>query len=222
MGTRIILVDNHQIMRDGLRFMLEKFPDLSVIGEADTGHSGVALAQELLPDIVIMDISMPDLNGIDATRRIKTLIPQTKVIALSMHSDKKYVIQMLQAGASGYVLKDCAFEELSRAITTTSAGQTYLSPEITGEVIRDLMSAPSANEEWAAAPLTPKEREVLQLIAEGWTTKEIAARQKVSVKTVETHRRQIMNKLNAKSVAELTKFAIQEGLTSLDIQKHTF
>lgn len=156
MGIRIILVDNHQIMRDGLRFMLEKFPDVSVIGEADNGHAGVTLARELLPDVVIMDISMPDLNGIDATRQIKKLIPQTKVIALSMHSDKKYVIRMLQAGASGYVLKDCAFEELSRAITTTGAGQTYLSPEITGEVIRDLISSPSEDAQWGTAPLTPK------------------------------------------------------------------
>jgi DNA-binding NarL/FixJ family response regulator len=160
---------------------------------------------------------MPDLNGIDATRRIKKLFPQIKVIALSMHSDRRYVIRMLQAGASGYVIKDSAFEELSRAISTTINGQTYLSPEITGEVIRDLMAAPSMNEDLISSPLTPKEREVLQLIAEGWTTKEIAIRQQVSVKTIETHRRQLMTKLNAKSVADLTKFAIQEGLTSLDL-----
>jgi DNA-binding NarL/FixJ family response regulator len=217
MSTRIILVDNHKIMRDGLRFMLDKFPDLSVVGEADNGRDGVALAEELSPDVVIMDITMPDLNGIDATRRIKKLFPQIKVIALSMHSDRRYVIRMLQAGASGYVIKDSAFEELSRAISTTINGQTYLSPEITGEVIRDLMAAPSMNEDLISSPLTPKEREVLQLIAEGWTTKEIAIRQQVSVKTIETHRRQLMTKLNAKSVADLTKFAIQEGLTSLDL-----
>jgi DNA-binding NarL/FixJ family response regulator len=197
--------------------MLDKFPDLSVVGEADNGRDGVALAEELSPDVVIMDITMPDLNGIDATRRIKKLFPQIKVIALSMHSDRRYVIRMLQAGASGYVIKDSAFEELSRAISTTINGQTYLSPEITGEVIRDLMAAPSMNEDLISSPLTPKEREVLQLIAEGWTTKEIAIRQQVSVKTIETHRRQLMTKLNAKSVADLTKFAIQEGLTSLDL-----
>lgn len=220
MGTKIILVDNHQIMRDGLRFMLEKFPDLNVVGEADNGHDGVTLAHKLLPDVVIMDISMPDLNGIDATRQIKKLIPQTKVIALSMHSDKKYVINMLKAGASGYVLKECAFEELSRAIEQTAEGQTYLSPEITGEVIKDLMNAASKHETPTIASLTPREREVLQLIAEGWTTKEIAGRMEVSVKTIETHRRQIMNKLNAKSVAALTKIAIQEGLTTLDILKN--
>jgi len=217
MGTRIILVDNHQIMRDGLRFMLEKFPNLTVVGEADNGRAGVSLTKELVPDVVIMDITMPDLNGIDATRQIKKLIPQTRVIALSMHSDRKYVIRMLQAGASGYVIKDSAFEELSRAIATTLRGQTYLSPEITGEVLRDLMAVPTLNNDQAAFPLTPKERQVLQLIAEGWTTKEIAAQQGVSVKTIETHRRQLMAKLNAKSVADLTKFAIQEGLTSLDI-----
>ena len=219
MGTKIILVDNHQIMRDGLRFMFEKFPDLNVVGEADNGHDGVTLARELLPDVVIMDISMPDLNGIDATRQIKKLIPRTKVIALSMHSDKKYVINMLKAGASGYVLKECAFEELSRAIEQTVEGQTYLSPKITGEVIRDLMNSASRNDTPTTASLTPREREVLQLIAEGWTTKEIAGRMEVSVKTIETHRRQIMGKLNANSVAALTKIAIQEGLTTLDIQK---
>lgn len=216
MSIRILLADDHKIIRDGLHALIEKQSGMEVVAEAENGRAAVRLARKLRPDLIIMDISMPDMNGIEATRQVIDELAGIRVIALSMHTDKRFVVEMFKAGVSGYLLKDCAFEELSSAIRAVIANQTYMSPRITGNVIRDYLHHLSENHIPSSSDLTPREREVLQLIAEGRTTKEIASSLSVSVKTVETHRRQIMNKLNVHSIAELTKFAIREGITSLE------
>ncbi|MFZ3138767.1 MAG: response regulator transcription factor [Thermodesulfovibrionales bacterium] len=215
MNIKILLADDHKIMREGLRALIEKHSDMSVIGEADDGRTTVRLAHELLPDIVIMDISMPDMNGIEAARQIISQDSRIKVIALSVHSNKHFVSEMLNAGASGYLLKDCAFHELVNAVRAVFSNRSYLSPEITDIMIKDYKNMLSKETLSVFSLLTQREREVLQLIAEGKTTKEIAHLLNVSVKTVETYRQQIMNKLDTHSIAELTKYAIKEGLTSL-------
>jgi two-component system response regulator NreC len=216
MSIRILLADDHKIIREGLRALLEKEPDMEVVGEAQDGMTTIKLAKKLLPNIVIMDIGMPDMNGIDATRQIFSETQGIKVIALSMHSDRRFVLQMLKAGASGYLLKDSAFEELASAIKTVMAGQPYLSPKITDVVIKEYIVSLPKSEETVFTKITAREREVLQLIAEGKSTKQIAVFLNVSVKTIETHRQQIMEKLGIHSIAELTKYAIREGLTSLE------
>ncbi len=216
MTTRIVLADDHKILRDGLRSLLEQQPDMQVIAEADNGRATVKLAQDLKPDVVVMDIGMPDLNGIDATKQIVSKARGVKVVALSMHSDKRFVQGMLSAGASGYLLKDSAFDELARAIQAVVANQTYLSPEIAGVVVETMVNKAPAGRARVQVNLTDREREVLQLMSEGKSTKQIAATLDVSIKTIETHRSRIMEKLGIHSVAELTKFAIREGLTSVD------
>jgi DNA-binding NarL/FixJ family response regulator len=210
------MADDHKIMRDGLRSLLEEQDDMEVVAEAGNGQTAVRLARARKPDLVIIDINMPDLNGIEATRQMIAARPEVKVIALSMHSDRRLVLGMFRAGASGYLLKDCAFEELAHAIKTVAANQPYLSPSIAGTMIEEYVHCIAQAESGASAVLTPREREVLQLLAEGWSTKKIASHLHISVKTVETHRRQIMVKLNVHSIAELTKYAIREGITSLD------
>jgi DNA-binding NarL/FixJ family response regulator len=215
-SIRILLADDHRIMRDGLRSLLENQPEMAMVAEAQNGRRAVKLARKLKPDVIIIDINMPDLNGIDATGQIMSDCPAAKVIGLSMYSDKQFVVGMLKAGASGYLLKDCAFDELTNAIQTVAANQTYLSPSITGTVIKDYLEQLSANTASSQPVLTAREREVLQLIAEGHTTRQIAARLNVSIKTIETHRRKIMQKLDIRSVAALTKYALREGLTSLN------
>ncbi len=215
MSLKILLADDHRIIRDGLRALLHGEPDMHVVAEAENGRATVKLARQHLPDIIILDIGMPDLNGIEAARQILKDNPGARVIALSMHSDKRFVSQMLQVGASGYLPKDCAFEELIQAVRTIQAGRVYLSPEIAGIVVEDYvnrMQFASCEE----PSLSPREREVLQLLAEGRTTREVAAELYLSIKTVETHRLQIMNKLGIRSVAELVKYAIRQGLTELD------
>ena len=216
MIIRILIADDHKIVRDGLRSLLDKHSGIEVVGEAETGRMAVKLASKLLPDVVVMDIGMPDLNGIEATRQIITDRPGVKVIALSMHSDKRFVRGILKAGASGYLLKDCAFEELARAIQTVLSGRVYLSPQITDVVVDDYKKVTSERDVSALSSLSPREREVLQLLAEGKNTKEIAFDLSLSVKTIETHRQRITEKLDIHTVAELTKFAIREGLTSLE------
>jgi DNA-binding NarL/FixJ family response regulator len=214
---KILLADDHKIVRQGIRTLLATEPDMEVVGEADNGRIILRLVQELSPQVIIMDISMPDLNGIDATRQILSEFPGLKVIALSMHSDSLFVLNMLKAGASGYLLKDCALEELVKAIRTVVANKTYLSPGISDILIRDFMEGWSISTGASVfTVLTAREREVLQLMAEGKSTTQIAHTLCVSVKTVEAHRKQVMNKLGIHSVAGLTKYAIREGLTSLD------
>jgi len=216
MRTKIILADDHKIIREGLRSLLEKQPDMEVIAEAQDGLTTVNLVQKHRPDVVIMDIGMPEMNGIDATTKITTDFKGVQVIALSMHSDRRFVMQMLKAGAAGYLLKDSAFEELITAIHTVIQRQHYLSQKITDVVVQEYLQNLPRDESTVFTVLTSREREVLQLIAEGKSTKQIAAVLSVSVKTIETHRQQIMEKLNMRSIAELTKYAIREGLTSLE------
>ncbi len=213
---KILLADDHKLMREGLRMLLEKLGRITIIGEADNGVSAVRMARDLKPDLVLMDIAMPDLNGIEATRRIMTEAPGVKVIALSMHADKRFVRHMFAAGAAGYVLKGSAFEEVAAAIKTVAAGRIYISPKITDQVLAEYakqLIKLSAGEE---SPLSSREREVLQMLAEGKSSRKIAERLHISITTVDTHRKHIMDKLGFRSIAELTKYAIREGLTPLD------
>ena len=212
-AIRIILADDHAMMREGLRSILESELGYSVIAQAGNGRETVQLVKTHAPDLVIMDISMPGLNGIEATRQILQDAPGTRVIALSMHADKRFVGEMLSAGACGYLLKQSAMDELQQAIQTVMAGKTYITPEIAGVVIQEYVQMKKGADR---EELTAKEREVLQLIAEGLSTKEIALKLSVSVPTIETHRQHIMAKLHLHTVAELTKYAIRTGLTSLE------
>ena len=214
MSVRIVLADDHQIVRDGLRTLLEQESGMEVVAEAEDGHTAVALAREQRPDVVVMDIAMPDLNGIEATRQIKADLPEARIIALSMHADKRFVAGMFQAGASGYLLKKGAFRELVQAIRQVVAGQVYLSSGITNTVIEDYVERLSSPD--TAAGLTAREREVLQLLVEGKSAEQIATQLHVSVNTVGTHRHHIMEKLNIHSLPELTKYALREGLTFLE------
>jgi len=213
--TKIIIADDHKIMREGLKALIEKQPDMEVAAEAQDGLAVTKLARKLMPQVIIMDIGMPEMNGIDATRQIISENKEIKIIALSMHSDRRFVLEMLKAGASGYLLKDSAFEELVNAVHTVMTGQSYLSPRITDIVVKEYLHNQPKSESTVFNVLTVREREVLQLLAEGKSTKQIASTLNLSVKTVETHRQQIMDKLEIRTVAELTKYAIREGLTSL-------
>lgn len=216
MTIRILLADDHKITRDGLRALLEQQQDMAVVAEAENGREAIRITLELKPDVVVMDISMPELNGIEATRQILAEAPDTRVIALSMYADSRYVTGMLKAGVSGYLLKNCAIDELINAISAVVAGESYLSPRIADTVMKDYTQILQGDRTTVEEMLSGREREVLQLIAEGLSTRQIAERIHVSVKTVETHRQQIMKKLDARSVAELTKIALREGLTSLE------
>lgn len=216
MSLKILLADDHKIIREGLRNLIEKQEGFEVIAEAKDGLTAVKKAKKLAPDVVIMDIGMPGLNGIEATRQILADSPQAKIIALSMHSERRFVSEMLKAGASAYLLKDSAFEELVQAIRASQSNKIYLSPSIADKVVKDYITHIPRESFSPFSLLTQREREVLQLIAEGKSTKEIAALLFLSIKTVETHRQNIMEKLDLRSVAELTKYAIREGLTSLD------
>jgi DNA-binding NarL/FixJ family response regulator len=217
MKIKIVLVDDHKILREGICSLVKGFPDMEVVGEAADGRSALRLVKDLSPDVVIMDISMPDLNGIDATRRIIADHPGIKVVALSMHYDKQFVSEIFKAGASGYLLKDCAFDEMEHAIRVVMDNKTYINPQIASLVVESLVNQPAATpaNTQAFSLLTEREREVLQLIAEGNSTKQIASQLSVSAKTIESHRRQVMGKLNMRNVAELTKYAIREGITSV-------
>jgi len=216
MSTKIILVDDHQLIREGLRALLEKELGMEVIGEGGDGETAIQLVREHLPDIVIMDVAMPGLDGIIATRQITNEFPSTKVIVLSMYSTKLFVMDTFEAGASGYLLKECASMELEHAINAVLANEIYLSPKVTGIVLDGYMKRPLETQ-GPRALLTEKECKVLQLLANGRSTKEIAFTLKKSVQTVDTYRRQIMNKLDIHSLAELTKYAVREGLTTLGL-----
>jgi DNA-binding NarL/FixJ family response regulator len=215
MSIKIILADDHEILRYGLSKSFEQENDIKVIGQAKDGHSAVDLARELSPDVIIMDIGMPDLNGVEATRKIVKNHPRVKVIGLSMHSSDKYVREMFKAGASGYLLKNCPFEELVEAVRTVAGGKTYISSSIGDMIVKEYASKPD-EEKSVFTILSQREREVLQLLAEGKTTKQIAKRLHISPKTVEAHRLRIMERLDIDNVAQLTKYAIQEGLTEAE------
>lgn len=215
MPLNILLVDDHEIMRQGLRLLLEKQSDMEVLGEANNGNKAIQLADELRPDIIVMDVNMPGLDGAHATREITDRHPDMKVVALSMHSKKGFIVEMLKAGASAYVLKENAFSELVTAINTVTTGEIYLSSRITRIVIDDYVKdniVPGSSYK----PLTDRENEVLKLVGDGYTSKEIALNLDLSVKTIDACRRKIMTKLQIDSVAELVKYAIREGLTSLE------
>ena len=214
MSIRILLVDDHEVFLDGLRALLDRQPDMEVVGDAKGGRRAVRLARQTIPQVVVMDASMPGMNGFEATRQIVAEVPDVKVLCLSMHSEERFVLAMLDAGASGYVLKECALEELVRAVRSVAANQVYLSPGIAGIVVEAARASQPQPRTSAFSLLTAREREVLQLIAEGQATKKIAAQLYLSVKTIGTHREHLMDKLKIHSVAGLTKYAIRQGLTS--------
>ena len=189
---------------------------MQVVAEAENGRTAVKLTRQFRPDVIVMDINMPDLNGIDATRQITAELPGVKIVAFSMHADRQFVAEMFKAGVSGYLLKDAAFDELAQAIRAVDDNQTYLGPQIAGTVIKDYREQLLATDPSDSAVPTGREREIIQLLAEGNSTKQIAHQLNISIKTIESHRRNIMEKLKIHSIAELTKFAIREGLTTLN------
>lgn len=215
MDLKIVLADDHTIVREGLRSLIDRQVDMKVIAEAATGADAVRLARALAPEVVVMDITMPDMNGIDATRCITEELDGVRVLALSMESDRPFVVEMLKAGASGYLLKDSAFADLVTGIHAVVAGEPYLSPRITEIVIKEYLQRVHDEDLFTGGNLTSREKELLQLIADGKNTKEIAFAFEVSKKTIENQRHQIMKKLDLYSIAHLTKYAIREGLTSM-------
>ncbi|MBN1764361.1 MAG: response regulator transcription factor [Sedimentisphaerales bacterium] len=219
MSINILLADDHRIFREGLRKLIEEQPDMKVVAEVDDGRAAVDLSQRYNPDVVIMDISMPSLNGIDATEQIIKQNPNIKVIALSIHNNKRFASYMFKAGAAGYLTKSCCFDELTQAIISVVTGHTYMSPEITDVVIGDYVDKIPHEKFTFCGQLSNREREVLQLIAEGKSTKEVAVQLHVSAKTVASHREHIMNKLNIHNVVELARYAVREGLTSFELSK---
>jgi two-component system response regulator NreC len=213
MNIGVLVADDHRIMREGIRSMLEKENDMKFLAAAEDGRNVVRLARELDPDVIIMDVCMPNMNGVSATIAILSEFPKMKVIALSALKDRRVVLNMLKAGALGYLVKECSFKELSQAIRAVMANKTYFSSAVTDILVDEVCQSPN----WDAgayARLSARENEVLQLIAEGNTTSKIADALHVSTKTIETHRAHIMAKLNLRNIPELTKYAIREGLTS--------
>lgn len=216
MSIKVILADDHNILRAGLKSLLETASNIEVVGEADNGRDTVTLVRQLDPDIVVMDVAMPDMNGVDATSKIAQLAPGVRVLALSGHSDGVYVKGMLEAGAKGYLLKDAATTELITALNTIAKGKIYVSPLVTDTLVGDYLQRLKGEIGPDSQALSLREREVLQLVAEGNSSVQIAATLHLSERTIETHRKRIMDKLGMRSIAELTKYAIREGLTSLD------
>ena len=213
---RILLADDHDIVRSGLRSLLERQPAYEIVAEAKDGREAVQLCRKECPDIVLMDISMPFLNGIEATSQILEIKPDIKIIILSVHSSGRFVGEVFRAGASGYLLKNCNFEEVTYAIGAVIAGGTYICPQVANVVRDNYISALDKKGDSTASVLTKREREVLKLLVEGKNVKEIAYSFNLSVKTIEAHRQNIMGKLDIHNVAALTKYAIREGLTQVD------
>ena len=216
MCIRVMLVDDHKMISEVLSALLAREPDIEVVAIADNGREAISTAREVKPDIIVMDLSMPEMNGLEACRRIMAETPESKIIVLSMHTEREYVVEALRAGARGYIQKMSAFKILVGAIRNVQDNQGFLDPIITGIVLKDYLehlNEPGDPHEQSA--LSSREREVLQLIAEGKNTKEVAFTLDISPKTIETHRRQIMQKLNLSNVAELTRYAIREGITPL-------
>jgi RNA polymerase sigma factor (sigma-70 family) len=218
MTLRVLLVEDHAIVRQGIRALLDEEPDIAIVGEAADGNQALALAQSLRPEIVLMDLNLPGLSGIEATRQVLQLLPDVRVLVLSMYDSEEYVFRALRAGASGYVLKQSTSTELVMALRAVAAGSTFLSPGISQILISDFMRRADAQTttDDALSILTPREREVLELIARGLTNRQIAERLHISIKTVETHRGNMMQKLDVHDRAELIKFAIDSGVISID------
>ncbi len=209
-----MIADDHDVVREGIRSLLLHDSRMDVVGEAADGQEAVRLARELQPDVIIMDINMPGMNGIEATRTICHEMPEVKILVLSMYSDKRYVLEMLSLGVSAYLLKDCARTELAMALEKVLHHKTYISPDIGTQVIKECLEQLGLKDSGSFSPLSPRERQVLKLIADGRHNKEISDYLNMSTKTVEGHRQSIMQKLNLHTVAELTKYAIREGITS--------
>lgn len=214
---RVLLADDHGIVRQGSRELLDEQVDMEVVGEAEDGTRALELVGEVLPDIVVMDITMPNLNGIEATAQIVRQFPKVKVVALSAHSGRSYAASMLKAGALGYVLKDSLFDELTKAIRTVAAGQTYLSTKVAGTITTDYVTRLSGTTRSSSDNLTAREMKMLRLLTEGKSTKEIASQLRISPKTVDANRRKIMDKLGISNVPGLVKYALREGIISLEI-----
>ena len=215
MSVKILVADDHGILREGIRALIDKHNSMEVIGEAEDGRTAVELALKLRPDVVLMDVTMPDLNGIEATRQIKEEMPDMKILALSVHAKREFVLDMIKAGVSGYMLKECLFDDLVQAIQTVIGDKSYLSPKIASIVISDIASDQRFAPDASPRGLTSREREVLQLLAEGKSAKQIALQLNVSVKTIEANRRQIMDKVGIDNMADLVKYAIRQGLTTI-------
>ncbi|MCC8167095.1 MAG: response regulator transcription factor [Planctomycetes bacterium] len=211
---RIVLADDHRMFREGLASLLRAEADFDLVAEAGNGREALRLARELTPDVLILDVTMPEMNGVDTARAVRDAVPDTAILALSMHAEGRFVTEMFQAGAGGYVLKMSDFDELAEAVRTVSSGGRFISPRVAGDVV-SLMVESSGAAVGSADGLSSREREILHLLAEGKSSKESASILHVSVKTVDSHRRQIMAKLGLNSVAELTKYAIRSGITSL-------
>ena len=212
---RVLLVDDHLLVRMGMRTLLNAVPGITVIGDTGDGRSALESVATLAPNIVLMDISMPELNGLEATTRIAKEFPQSRVIILSMHANEEYVLQALRAGAAGYLVKNAAPEELELAIRAVARGETYLSPAISRHVVEELLGGGNKSANPVDA-LTPRQREILQRIAEGQSTKQIASKLNLSIKTIESHRAQLMERLDIRDVAGLVRFAIRHGITNGD------
>jgi two-component system response regulator NreC len=217
MAIRVLLADDEKLLREGLRSLIATTNDLEVVAEASDGREAISLAKECMPDVVVLDVSMPGMNGVEATKILANECPGIKIVGLSLESDRKFVLRMLRAGASAYLLKDCSFGELVEAITVVHEGESYLPPAIADILVDEFQSPSQTSEPAAQTLLSPREREILQLITEALDSRQIASRLNISVKTVYTHRRNIMKKLNVKNLAELTKIAIRDGITSLHI-----
>lgn len=215
MKKRILIADDHAMVREGLKSLIEKEPDMVVVAEAGNGSEAVAQALATRPDVVIMDIAMPDMNGIEATRSLLEALPNLPVLALSMEDDRRFIVESMRAGAKGYLLKDVAFAELATAIRCVASGEPYLVPRIAEVLLKEFVQRVPQDVSVGYNCLSPREREILQLIADGKNAKEIAYTFEVSLKTVENQRNALMKKLNLFSIAELTKFAVREGLSSL-------
>ncbi len=216
MSIRIVLADDHKIVRAGLAALLRQESDFELVGEAEDGLAAVKLARQLQPDVLVTDIAMPGMNGIEAIRRLQAEVPEVRGICLSVHNDNRMVLAVIDAGAMGYVMKDCSFDELVQAIRKVMSNQIYLSPQLVGIVVEKYRNRNQATQTDAFSLLTPRERELVQLFSEGYSTNQISDRLSVSTKTVATHRQHILQKLGINGIAELTRYALREGLSTLD------